>query len=325
MKKKYGFTLLTPDEFEAWLMQRQVARTVLYVQEHHTFVPNYSHFKGNNHFELQRGMRNYHKAVNGWADIAQHFSIFPDGLVVTGRSLEMNPSCITGFNANAICIENIGNFDPNGDIMRQEQRMAILHVTAALCKRFRIPINTDRVVYHHWFDLNTGARTDGKGSVKTCPGATFFGGNKPESAKANFIPQVAALLGAPSGTSTPAVFWYGSVMTDSLNIRNAPSVNGKKMNAAKLGAVLRVYEEKNGWLRISAKNQEWVSAKLVARVERGTVNADILNVRSGPGVQFNKLGKVRQNEAVFVYAERNGWLRIGLDERWVTKKLVSFV
>lgn len=324
MKKKYGFTLFSIDEFETWLTHQQVARTVLYVQEHHTFVPNYAHFKGNNHLELQQGMRNYHKAVNGWADIAQHFSIFPDGLIATGRSLEMNPSCISGFNANAICIENIGNFDPDGDVMRQEQRMAIVRVTAALCKRFRILVNTDRVVYHHWFDLNTGLRTNGKGNTKTCPGATFFGGNKPEAAKANFIPQVSALLGASPGTPAPTVFWYGSVTSDSLNIRNAPSVSGKKINSTTLGAVLRVYEEKDGWLRISAKKQEWVLAKFIVRVERGTVNADVLNVRSGPGTQFNQLGKVLANEAVFVYDKRDNWLKISLDERWVAKKFVAF-
>lgn len=325
MKKKYGFTLFSIDEFETWLTHQQVARTVLYVQEHHTFVPNYAHFKGNNHLELQQGMRNYHKAVNGWADIAQHFTIFPDGLIATGRSLEMNPACIAGFNANAICIENLGNFDLNGDIMRQEQRMAVLRVTATLCKRFRIPANTDRVVYHHWFDLNTGERTDGKGATKTCPGATFFGGNKPETARANFIPQVTALLGEPSGTLAPAVFWYGSVLIGSLNIRNGPSANGKKVNAAVLGAVLRVYEEKAGWLRVSAKNQEWVSAKFVLRVERGIVNANVVNVRSGPGIQFNKMGKMRRQNIVFVYAERNEWVKIGLDERWMARKYASFV
>lgn len=324
MKKKYGFTLFSIDEFETWLTHQQVARTVLYVQEHHTFVPNYAHFKGNNHLELQQGMRNFHKAVNGWADIAQHFTIFPDGLIATGRSLEMNPACITGFNANAICIENLGNFDLNSDIMRQEQRMAVLRVTAALCKRFRIPANTDQVVYHHWFDLNTGERTDGKGVTKTCPGVTFFGGNKPEAAKANFIPQVAALLGVPPDAPAPVVFWYGSVSIGSLNIRNAPSVSSKKINAAALGAVLRVYEEKEGWLRISAKKQEWVSAKFVVRVERGIVNANAVNVRSGPGVQFNKLGKVRKQDIVFVYAERNEWVKIGLDERWMAKKYASF-
>ena len=325
MKKKYGFTLFTLDEFESWLAQQQVARTVLYVQEHHTFVPNYAHFNGTNHFELQQGMRNFHKAVNGWADIAQHFSIFPDGMIATGRSLEMNPACIAGFNAGSVCIENIGNFDLEGNTMRQEQRLAILRVTAALCRRFHIPVNTNQVVYHHWFDLGTGLRTNGSGSTKSCPGTAFFGGNTPEAAQTNFLPQVAALLGTAHDNPPVMVFWYGSVTANALNIRNAPSASGRRVNSTAFGAVLRVYEARDGWLRISAKNQEWVVAKFVIRVERGVINAGAVNMRSGPGVQFNQLGKVRQQETVFVYAERNSWLKIGLDERWVARQYVSFI
>ena len=74
MKKKYGFTLLSPLEFETWIGQQAVARTVLYIQEHHTWSPSYVHFTNDNHFELQRGMQNFHKNVNGWMDIGQHFT-----------------------------------------------------------------------------------------------------------------------------------------------------------------------------------------------------------------------------------------------------------
>ena len=63
-------------------------------------------------------MKAYHVTYNGWNDIGQHFTIFPDGLILTGRSLEKSPACIYGQNANAICIENLGNFDLGGDQMR---------------------------------------------------------------------------------------------------------------------------------------------------------------------------------------------------------------
>lgn len=139
MTTKYGFLLFTPDEFVAWLPQQQVARTVLYVQEPQTYIPNYTHFKGNNHLEMQKGMHYVHKAINGWADIAQHFTILPDGMI----GLEMNAPCITGFNENVICTENLGNFDLRGDAMCPEHREAILRVTAALCKRFGIPANAN--------------------------------------------------------------------------------------------------------------------------------------------------------------------------------------
>ncbi|MEO7214418.1 hypothetical protein [Mucilaginibacter sp.] len=57
MKTKFGFTLLTIAEFDAWLNSLHLARTILTVQEHHTYSPSYSQFNGNNHFELQQGMK----------------------------------------------------------------------------------------------------------------------------------------------------------------------------------------------------------------------------------------------------------------------------
>ncbi|MFN0014299.1 MAG: SH3 domain-containing protein [Saprospiraceae bacterium] len=324
MKKKFGFTLLTPQEFETWLNQQNVTRTILYVQEHHTWSPSYVHFTGNNHFELQRSMQNFHKNVNGWMDIGQHFSIFPDGMIVTGRTLEISPACIFGFNPNAMCIENIGNFDTGGDTMTLEQREAIIRVTAALCRRYNVPANSARVIYHHWFDLRDGSRTDGSGSTKSCPGTAFFGGNKVLDAEKNFYPLVEAVLqGKPVPPPVVPVLKYGSVTSDWLNIRDKPAAAGKKINATPFGSILRIYEEKSGWYRLSASKQEWASSRFVQDVQRATVNASTLNVRSGPGTNFNKVVALKKDEEVFIYAENGNWAKISTDERWVSKTFLT--
>jgi len=324
MKKKFGFTLLTPNEFDTWIGQQNVARTVLYIQEHHTWSPSYVHFTGDNHFDLQRNMQNFHKNVNGWMDIGQHFSIFPDGMVATGRNLEISPACIYGFNANAICIESIGNFDTDGDVMTLPQREAIVRVTAALCKRFVVPANAARVVYHHWFDLRNGTRTNGGGSTKSCPGTAFFGGNKVADAEKNFFPLVEAVLhGKPVPPPVVPVLKYGYVTTDWLNIRNQPNTLGRKLNATPYGSVLRIYEEKLGWYRISASKQEWVSGKHVQDVKRATVKAPALNVRSGPSANFGKVSALSKDEEVFIYAESGNWAKISTEERWVSKTYLT--
>ena len=67
------------DEFENWILELKIARTILTVQQHHTWRPSYSTFNGDNHFALQANMRNHHVHNNGWSDIGQHISIFPDG------------------------------------------------------------------------------------------------------------------------------------------------------------------------------------------------------------------------------------------------------
>ena len=190
MKTKFGFTQFTIQEFETYIKSLKVGRTILYIQEHHTFSPDYKLCTNSNQLDLQKGMKDYHVNTHGWMDIGQHFSTFPDGSIVTGRTMENSPACIYGFNSHAICIENVGNFDIGKDNMTQVQKETIVKMTAILANKFSIPINTDRIVYHHWFNLSTGERNNGTGGNKSCPGTAFFGGNKVTDCQANFIPLV---------------------------------------------------------------------------------------------------------------------------------------
>ena len=67
-------------------------------------------------------MKNHHVNHNGWRDIEQYFSIFPDGTILTGRSLEQSPAYIIRQNANSICMKNVRNFDIGGDNMTLAQK-----------------------------------------------------------------------------------------------------------------------------------------------------------------------------------------------------------
>jgi hypothetical protein len=184
------FLIFDTAELRQWLRDQQPARAIDRLLIHHTWQPDYADFDGTNHLRLQAGMRKYHKETRGWVDIGQHFSVFPDGKVVTGRTLELDPACTKGANVGSICIENVGNFDEGGDVMTPIHREAILEAAAWVCERWWIPVDSEHVIYHHWFDLNTGRRTEGTGVTKTCPGSAFFGGNTVEAAEANFLPQV---------------------------------------------------------------------------------------------------------------------------------------
>lgn len=327
MEKKNGFTLMTIAEFEQWIQTQQVARTVLTLQQHHTYSPSYSNFKGNNHFSMLVGMKNYHVNHNGWSDIGQHFTTFPDGKIGTGRSLEWSPACIKGRNENSICVEHVGNFDLGGDAMSTAQRDTAVRSAAAIAKRFGIPANTDKIVYHHWFDLNTGARTNGlSGVVKTCPGANFFGGNKMAAAEQNFLPLVRQAIGGNFGPQLAGMLKFGYVTSPTLNIRTGPATSFKQINTTTLGAILRIYKEQNGWYKISKSRDEWVSGKLVADVLRHiVVDTNELNVRSGPGTSFSVVGAYQRGEEVFTFEEEGSWVRIGLDERWVSKRFLRGV
>lgn len=327
METKFGFTKLTLTEFEGWLKNLKVSRTILKIQQHHTYLPAYVHFNGNNHFERQKGMKDYHINQNGWADIGQHFTIFPDGTILTGRSLEKSPACITGQNANSVCIENFGDFDKGKDIMTGQQADAIVKVTALLCSKFNLQVNTNTIVYHHWFNLSTGVRNNGTGNNKSCPGTNFFGGNKVADCQKNFLPLIAATGGSVK-TDASDIRKYVCVNVSLLNIRTQPSASGPKAPerpSADFGAVLRVYEEQNGWLKISKSESRWIAARYTIPVERAVVNATVLNVRTGPGTSFPKAGSLPKGEVVFITEETNGnWSKIGLEEKWVSKQYLNF-
>lgn len=73
---KFGFAKMTSGEFETYIAHLKIARTILFIQQHHTYIPSYIHFNNNNHFELQKSMKNTPINTNGWADIGQHFFHF---------------------------------------------------------------------------------------------------------------------------------------------------------------------------------------------------------------------------------------------------------
>ena len=181
----------TISEFEKYVDDLRVSRDISLIQVHHTYSPSYKQFTGNNHITLQSNMRSYHIKTNGWSDIAQHFTIFPDGVVVTGRSLEMIPAGIKGANSGAICIECLGNFDRGGDKMRDLQKCAIAAVIRILADKFGINPETG-IVYHSWWTSDGKKIGDYNAtkSSKTCPGTNFFGGNSRSSFEKNLRPLI---------------------------------------------------------------------------------------------------------------------------------------
>lgn len=259
MQTQGRFILMNIDEFGQWLSTNHFARVIKLVQNHHTYIPNYSHFKGNNHFQLIQGMENSH-IQRGFAEIAQNLTTFPDGTIAVCRALDKIPAGIKGANQYGICIENLGYFDTGGDTMTDDQKTTIIKANALLCKKFNLVPGTDTIVYHHWYDLNTGLRTDGTGSTKSCPGTNFFGGNSVGACSENFIPLITAAMGGnDTGPAVPAVLGNYEVNAYVLNVRSGPGTSFAVVRSLQKGTTVSVYEEQNGWCRILPAEQQWVS------------------------------------------------------------------
>ncbi|WP_342422381.1 peptidoglycan recognition family protein [Paenibacillus sp. FSL E2-0178] len=209
MRQQRNFLLLERDEFKDWLDKQNVNRTIKYLQVHHTASPNYTTRKHQDEFKCLEGMRDYHMITNGWSATGQNITTFENGKIAISldRDLNKTPAGIGGFNTANMCIENIGNFDKNGDIMTDEQKKTIVHLYACLAKKFNIPVDTDHIVYHAWYDVNGKRLSDyipGK-SKKTCPGNAWFeDGNTIAAANKGFIPAIKAELERLSKPIVPA-------------------------------------------------------------------------------------------------------------------------
>ena len=213
MKTAYGFTRFdTADEFKNWLRNKSVTRKVTRLQVHHTGLPDYSCFyksNGTTEDELTRqcSMKSFHVNSRGMNDIAQHFTVYPNGKIVTGRSLNSNPAGISGWNSNAICVEIYGNFDKGHDVMKQVQKDAVIMLYGELCKKFKLTPSNSTIRPHAWFTSGgtyLGDYVAGR-SRKTCPGTNFMGiGNSRAAFDSKFIPMVKAYINDQTVTSNPA-------------------------------------------------------------------------------------------------------------------------
>ena len=151
MKTQNGFTLIEKvSEIKTYLAKQKVTRKITRLQVHNTFLPDYTTWEKTDkkvfsepHFGRTQSLNDYGKKTWNYSDghgkyIAQHFNVFPDGMITTGRHLNSTPIGIKGWNTNAICIEIYGDFDKGKDIMTKAQKEAVIVLYGELCKKFSI-------------------------------------------------------------------------------------------------------------------------------------------------------------------------------------------
>lgn len=205
MKQQGHFLLMKRSEFRDWLQKQSITRSISKLQVHHTASPNYNTRNISNGIAQQdafaclEGMRNFHVNINKWRATGQNITIMEDGRIAISLDRDLNqvPAGIANQNSGWICIEIIGNFDANQDVMTAKQQQSVVHVYACLCDKLSIPVNTDHIAYHAWF-TSSGIRlpdySPGKSS-KTCPGTSFWNhGNTVAAANKGFIPSIRSEL-----------------------------------------------------------------------------------------------------------------------------------
>ncbi len=340
MREQDGkFTLFDIADFISWLKETSFSRVIKLLQVHHTFQPSYAHFyPSRNHLALLHNMEHFHVVERGFSEIAQNVTTFPDGLIAICRPLDHIPAGIKGANRYGICVENLGNFDANGDVMTPEHRDCVIKVFAHLCRRFQLKPNSNTIQYHHWWDLDTGRRTDGTGTTKTCPGTDFFSGNSVSNAETNFIPRVTedwAAIPSPVPLTCSEPAYTAEVCTDRLNVRTLPSRSGAILKTLGRGVEVGVYEDRNGWSRIDPLKSCWVESCFLRTPDPDAkstganaahVATDLLNVRSQPSLGGMIIQRLHRGQRVYVYEECEDWSRIDETKSlWVCRKYLEKV
>ena len=340
-ESRYGFTKMNVNEFKSWI-QKQGNYNYNGIQIHHTYSPSYANFykaNGTHEDELtrQRNMQSYHVNTNGWDDIAQHFTIFPNGAIVTGRSLSNTTAIgIRGWNYNKICIEIYGNFDKGGDVMTNEQKQAVIAVYGELCKKFNITPSVSTLRCHAWFTSGGTYLGDysSSRSAKTCPGTNFMGfGNTREAIEKNFIPLVKNYInnGSSSNSSAVATNYIVKINTDSLNIRKGPGATYSIVGELGRGEAYTIVQTQNGWGKLKS-GVGWINLSYTQRVSNTTtassvvsssnylvkVTANNLNVRKGPGVSYQITGTVKKGQVYTIVQTQNGWGRLKSGLGWIS-------
>ena len=288
MKTQNGFTLLNKNEIETYLAKQKVTRKITRLQVHHMDLPNYSTWEKTDkkvfsepHFGRTQSLNDYGKKTWNYSDgygkyIAQHFNVFPDGKITTGRHLNSTPIGIKGWNTNAICIEIYGDFDKGKDKMTKAQKEAVIALYGELCKRFDIPVNINHIRPHCWFTAGGTylGKYDSSRSAKTCPGTNFMGYGCSPSGFAKFIKEVKAYVNGKEAPKeeTEASFkqYIAKPTVDGLAGRKGPGTEYDKVTMIDTDIAITIVGEakaKDGGTWLKCKSGYYVNKKYMEFVK----------------------------------------------------------
>jgi len=130
------------------------------------------------------------------------------------------------------------------------------------------------------------------------------------------------VLASALETEKPGLLYFVRETTGA-HIRSGPGMQFPVVDAMPHRAVFDVLRQENQWAAIG--EQRWVHQSALApiRVSHGTVvGTRHLNVRSGPGTQYNIVYQLPVGSSVDIWEEHGAWFRIGEDE-WVYGSFIS--
>jgi len=128
-------------------------------------------------------------------------------------------------------------------------------------------------------------------------------------------PVVTAEVSAVSASAAQSESTYVKVTADALNVRTGPGTDYAVADELAQGKVVKVLGTQDGWYQIGsgyidaayteAATYEEALEQLYIRVVQGP-----LNIRSGPGTGYSKVGSLAKGRCVKVVSVQSGWYQI---------------
>ena len=117
----------------------------------------------------------------------------------------------------------------------------------------------------------------------------------------------------------------GTVNADALNVRSGAGTSYSRVGTVTQGQTLNILETVQGsdgytWYKVSGAASGYVRGDFISNVvsdtptrpssSSGTITADLLNVRTGAGTNFSRMGSVAQGTRLTVISVHGEWYKV---------------
>ena len=238
-------------------------------------------------------------------------------------------------NANAFGIEmccTAGNYRVSETTKRHAA-----HLGAYLCGLLGITADqVDTYVLRH-YDI----------THKSCPAQMAGAGNAEwatfkemikQILRGQSVPSSPAPTPAPGVAETPVGSYTVKITADELNVRSGPGTNYPVVTAVHENETYTIVAESNGWGKLKS-GAGWISLAYTTKVGTPTaskptavtqpssyrvrVTADVLNIRSGPGVNYAKNGSITKGGVYTIVETKNGWGKLKSGAGWISLEFTT--
>mgnify|MGYP001823259826 CR=1 FL=1 len=120
---------------------------------------------------------------------------------------------------------------------------------------------------------------------------------------------------------------FMSVLKDGVNLRSGPSTDHEILFELPAGYPLKVLAREKKWIKVSdyENDKGWIYASLVSATPYVIVKTAEGNVRSGPGTNYDKIGKVVRDVILKKVKTDGDWFKVEhreLTGGWIYRNLV---